>query len=154
MRRPQIATRTDAVFPHTTCFRSIYGFMGCCHIGLARTLFGKLRPDRGRIAVDGRDIRLRSTAAARRAGIAFVPESRRAMLFHHEPVYKNVSISILDRIARWLLKPEAERRIARRHVDALRIRTPSVDVNLGALRSEEHTSDLQSLMRTSYAVFC
>src|SRR3546814_13743794 len=55
------------------------------------------------------------------------------MLFHHEPVYKNVSISILDRIARWLLKPEAERRIARRHVDALRIRTPSVDVNLGAL---------------------
>src|SRR3546814_10689287 len=24
----------------------------------------------------------------------------------------------------------------------------------GALRSEEHTSELQSLMRTSYAVFC
>src|SRR3546814_7344104 len=26
--------------------------------------------------------------------------------------------------------------------------------NLGALRSEEHTSELQSLMRISYAVFC
>src|SRR3546814_1858757 len=25
---------------------------------------------------------------------------------------------------------------------------------LGAIRSEEHTSELQSLMRTSYAVFC
>src|SRR3546814_7422492 len=25
---------------------------------------------------------------------------------------------------------------------------------IGALRSEEHTSELQSLMRTSYAVFC
>src|SRR3546814_4515624 len=25
---------------------------------------------------------------------------------------------------------------------------------LGAMRSEEHTSELQSLMRTSYAVFC
>src|SRR3546814_5521131 len=27
-------------------------------------------------------------------------------------------------------------------------------IRLGALRSEEHTSELQSLMRTSYAVFC
>src|SRR3546814_1546539 len=25
---------------------------------------------------------------------------------------------------------------------------------MGAIRSEEHTSELQSLMRTSYAVFC
>src|SRR3546814_3287978 len=28
------------------------------------------------------------------------------------------------------------------------------DVQLGTLRSAEHTSELQSLMRTSYAVFC
>src|SRR3546814_9461641 len=28
------------------------------------------------------------------------------------------------------------------------------DVTLGAIRSEEHTSELQSLMRISYAVFC
>ena len=51
----------------------------------------------------------RSTADARRAGIAFVPESRRAMLFHQEPVYKNISISILDRISPLLLKPSRER---------------------------------------------
>ena len=48
-----------------------------------------------------------STAAARRAGIAFVPESRRAMLFHQEPVYKNVSISILDRISHLFLQAVA-----------------------------------------------
>src|SRR3546814_3570125 len=29
-----------------------------------------------------------------------------------------------------------------------------IDVTLAALRSEEHTSELQSLMRISYAVFC
>src|SRR3546814_5553450 len=32
------------------------------------------------------------------------------------------------------------------------LKTP--DVSLSASRSEEHTSELQSLMRTSYAVFC
>src|SRR3546814_2908999 len=30
----------------------------------------------------------------------------------------------------------------------------AVPVSLAELRSEEHTSELQSLMRTSYAVFC
>src|SRR3546814_5087183 len=42
--------------------------------------------------------------------------------------------------------------------DRLRARRPEVDGGLrppaGADRSEEHTSELQSLMRISYAVFC
>src|SRR3546814_7338479 len=31
---------------------------------------------------------------------------------------------------------------------------PAVEIDLDAARSEEHTSELQSLMRISYAVFC
>ena len=38
------------------------------------------------------------------------------MLFHMEPVYKNMSISILDRISAIFLKPTTERRFAREHV--------------------------------------
>src|SRR3546814_1475080 len=34
------------------------------------------------------------------------------------------------------------------------IRDPSIDSDLPVWRSEEHTSELQSLMRISYAVFC
>lgn len=71
--------------------------------------------------------------AARRAGIAFVPESRRDMLFHMEPVYKNVSISILDRISRLWVRPDAERTIANKHVKTLQIRPPLVDRPLGTL---------------------
>src|SRR3546814_3386372 len=33
-------------------------------------------------------------------------------------------------------------------------RVTAESVSLGAFRSEEHTSELQSLMRNSYAVFC
>src|SRR3546814_4434684 len=33
-------------------------------------------------------------------------------------------------------------------------KTPSDDRKIRKMRSEEHTSELQSLMRTSYAVFC
>jgi ribose transport system ATP-binding protein len=111
----------------------IYGFMGCGQIELARTLFGKIRPERGGLAIGGRKLRLRNTADARRAGIAFVPESRRSMLFTQEPVYKNVSISMLERLSRLFLKPAREREIARQHIERLRIRPPSAERRLGTL---------------------
>jgi ribose transport system ATP-binding protein len=111
----------------------VYGFMGCGLIELARTLFGKLKPRTGTLAIDGRPVRLANTAAARRAGIAFVPESRRSMLFYREPVYKNVSIAVLGRIGRLWLRPNAEREIARRHAEALSIRPPTVEALLQSL---------------------
>jgi ribose transport system ATP-binding protein len=111
----------------------IYGFMGCGVIELARALFGKLKPRTGTLAIDGKTVRLANTAAARRAGIAFVPESRRSMLFYREPVYKNMSIAVLGRIGRLWLRPSAERDIARRHAEALSIRPPAVDTLLQSL---------------------
>src|SRR3546814_9783198 len=60
-----------------------------------------------------------------------------------------------------LCRPGAERRVAagRWRASARRRLYPArsdADVRLGRSesRSEEHTSELQSLMRTSYAVFC
>jgi ribose transport system ATP-binding protein len=111
----------------------IYGFMGCGQLELARILFGKLKPDDGSLVVAGDQKTFASTAAARRAGIAFVPESRRAMLFHQEPVYKNISISILGRISQLLLKPARERSIAKRQVEQLQIRPAAVELDLGML---------------------
>src|SRR6516162_10960560 len=62
----------------------IYGFMGCGQLELARTLFGKLRADSGSLEIDGEVKALPNTAAAKRAGVAYVAESRRAMLFGDE----------------------------------------------------------------------
>ncbi|UEM25057.1 sugar ABC transporter ATP-binding protein (plasmid) [Skermanella mucosa] len=111
----------------------IYGFMGSGQLELARTLFGKLRPDTGTLTIGGRRVVLNGTAAAKRAGVAFVPESRRSMLFAHEPVYRNMSISILERLHPVLLRPAAEREIAGRHVASLGIRPTRVDQPLGTL---------------------
>jgi ribose transport system ATP-binding protein len=111
----------------------IYGFMGCGQLELARTLFGKLRADSGSLEIDGETRALSNTAAAKRAGVAYVAESRRAMLFGDEPVYKNISIAILERLSRWLLKPEREREIAAEQVKALDIRPPRIEARLGAL---------------------
>ena len=111
----------------------IYGFMGSGQLELARALFGKIPLQRGKVRLGGQEARLANTSAARRAGIAFVPESRRSMLFHMEPVFKNVTISILERISRLWVKPDAERAIANQHVKSLQIRPPLVDRPLGTL---------------------
>jgi ribose transport system ATP-binding protein len=111
----------------------VYGFMGCGQLELARTLFGRLRPDRGSLVIGGAPVNLANTSAARQAGVAFVAESRRAMLFGEEPVYKNVSIAVLKQLSRFLLKPDRERAIAAEQVEALDIRPPTVESRLGGL---------------------
>lgn len=111
----------------------VYGFMGCGQIELSRALFGKLRLSEGEILIDGAPVRFSSTAAARRAGVALVPENRRMMLFPAAPVYQNVSISILGQIGRILLRPPKECEIAGTHVKDLQIRPPSATIPLGSL---------------------
>ncbi len=111
----------------------IYGFMGCGQLELARALFGKTRPDRGTITVDGKRCRFANTADAKRAGIAFVPESRRSMLFAEQPVYRNMSISILEHIDRFWLRPERERELARAHIAQLGVRPSDEDAVLRTL---------------------
>src|SRR5690349_2789683 len=111
----------------------VYGFMGSGQLELARTLFGKTPPEAGTVRVDGRPVRLGNTTAAKRAGLAFVPESRRSMLFGGEPIYKNMSIAALERIAPVWLRPALERELGQRHVKTLGIRPPDVDRRLRTL---------------------
>src|SRR3546814_3334288 len=74
---------------------------------------------------------------------------------------KNEVVSLLlrefeDSSADWLWQTDVGRRVT--HVSARFARALSMDVTevegKPLLRSEEHTSELQSLMRISYAVFC
>jgi ribose transport system ATP-binding protein len=111
----------------------VYGFMGCGQIELARALFGKHRAKEGSLRIDGQLRSFRSTAAARKAGLAFVPENRSMMLFRSEPVFKNMTIAILERIHRLLLKPDREREIADAQIKDLQVRPPRHDIALGSL---------------------
>jgi ribose transport system ATP-binding protein len=111
----------------------LYGFMGSGQMELARALMGKLKAGAGEVRIGGRPVRPGSTTAAKKAGIGLVPDSRRAMLFGHEPVYKNVSIAMLERIGRFLLRPAEERRLAQAQVDRLRIRPFSVEPEVRTL---------------------
>src|SRR3546814_2156320 len=128
IRRPPRSTRTDTRFPYTTLFRS------------------RAVRDRRRRAIDGRSF-----------------TDRRAV----------AGATGIDSDARGAVRRDARQRPTRQARDAARGRAGAgarrargahrrrrTAVSAGHrrahrhARSEEHTSELQSLMRISYAVFC
>src|SRR3546814_9822011 len=137
IRRPPRSTRTDTLFPYTTLFRSS---------GHQRRPFGQ--PCRFRRADEGDE------------------EGRRIDQARTRPVSRDGGLRAV-RLRSRRLDPEApqSRRAPHRAFEAGPVFAASVrgagGVDLlrrerlsGWHRSEEHTSELQSLMRISYAVFC
>src|SRR3546814_7628725 len=127
IQRPPRSTRTDSRFPYTTLFRSRRADGG----GGGRGLDRRGRPALAQLAgrPDGRD------AGGRPRG----DDLRR-------PLSRSLREAGEGRAGdhrRQGLQPLSGPQLAGMLADAL-----------AALRSEEHTSELQSLMRISYAVFC
>jgi ribose transport system ATP-binding protein len=111
----------------------VYGFMGSGHSEVGRVLVGKAKASAGQIVMSEKPIRIANTAAAKRAGIACLPDSRRQMLFPTQPIYKNISISILERLAKIVLCPARERKIASERIAELGVRPPRSDWMVGGL---------------------
>src|SRR3546814_1412660 len=71
--------------------------------------------------------------------------------------FKNLGLVIIDEEHRFGVRQKETLKALRAEVDVLTLTATPIPRTLGMAlegRSEEHTSELQSLMRISYAVFC
>src|SRR3546814_19900298 len=129
IRRPPRSTRTDTLFPYTTLFRSIeIGPSGDGEPVFRSAEIGRIRRD----------------ACAEHI-------KRRLMIACARALYQCV---IVRHIPRSCHGGHGGRNAEHQHSNH---RTPdacSAEPAPNSDRSEEHTSELQSLMRNSYAVFC
>src|SRR3546814_1269165 len=125
IRRPPRSTRTDTLFPYTTLCRSFFR-----HGGNADVVRQELAAEHG-IAVCLRHVE-RRVAGWRRE----LKAAARATVRFETPPGHQLQIDF------------GETRV---WIGDERLR---VHLFVATLRSEEHTSELQSLMRISYAVFC
>src|SRR3546814_15239323 len=123
-RRPPRSTRTDTRFPYTTLFRSLL-------VPLRRSLSLKgveaMRRIRDRVA--GLDVHRDSV-------VACVELFDGTSVQVDKATFSTTAKGVRD-LGEWLAESEVE-----------------LVVMEATGRSEEHTSELQSLMRNSYAVFC
>src|SRR3546814_5479595 len=130
IRSPPISTRSDTLFPYTPLFRSTFDED---HARFPPVVL--LQQANLDLLGDPRIAWVDSCAASGHPMIDSVWRERRALVWVNVPLS-----SASDRL----------RFAALRRVETLwrRWKRPH------SLRSEEHTSELQSLMRISYAVFC
>jgi ribose transport system ATP-binding protein len=111
------------------------GLVGAGRTELAEALFG-LRPlVAGDVLLDGRRVAIRSPRSAIRRGLLLAPEDRRLHgLILADSVEHNLSLPNLDMLS--VLRLVARRReasLARRLVERLRVRTPSIAKPVGLL---------------------
>src|SRR3546814_4776421 len=126
IRRPPRSTRTDTRFPYTTLFRS-----DDLKVRLAGTVYRELY---------GFEV------TALRVGELIPFENRRDLLSGYDRCLRQqVPVYDSDRMT-WRARGS--------EVGFERILVPFGEPLRTQRRSEEHTSELQSLMRISYAVFC
>src|SRR3546814_3469449 len=133
LRRPPRSTRTDTLFPYTTLFRSR---INLAHVG----------PTDGRIAFAARRI----VSRRRPSSLAW---TRGHLTLDH-------GVLTADPFILGLKRGTIEGRVEVDQGNGGPVPTVTVALDLkgstlsAIARSEEHTSELQSLMRISYAVFC
>src|SRR3546814_4625961 len=145
IRRPPRSTRTDTLLPYTTLFRSRHGLSVRPPWGRGSRLWfrGSLgsTPDR---FLEGHGLL---------GVLGALGDPVDHLLFHH-PVLQSrhqlgvVAVQLNDLVELLVGRGDQLQRL----VQALGIQAQLVAA--GHLRSEEHTSEIQSLIRISYAVFC
>ena len=109
----------------------ILGFAGL--VGAGRTeimelVYGARRKDAGRVFVNGREVKIRSTRDAVRSGIALIPEERKKQgLVLGLSVLDNAALTILDlHSAAGFIRRGEVLRLVREMVKSVAVRTPSL----------------------------
>ena len=107
----------------------VAGLVGSGRTELARILFGADPMDHGEIYIDGQRVNIRSPIDAIRHGMGFVPEDRKEQaLILGMAVRENVSLAKLHDLTHYgFVNGAEERRIVEEYVQALQIRTPSLE---------------------------
>src|SRR3546814_4785932 len=101
-----------------------------------------------RLPSQGREQKLAASAAP--------TKDRSLVRLRHRPLSRLVGAARIGREQLHQIHTRLVRSLPQRHVVVVHqvLRAQQIVVVLAEARSEEHTSELQSLMRTSYAVFC
>ena len=76
----------------------VFGFLGAGITEVARALFGQAPAQSGMIRLDGKVVRPRTPLQAKRLGVAYLSENRRATIFPRHEIYKNISLAHLEHL--------------------------------------------------------
>lgn len=107
----------------------IAGLVGAGRTELMRAIFGADKKDAGEIFLHGKKVSIHSTVAAKKYGLALVPEDRKGQgLLLHFSVMRNTTLANLKNIlSGGIISRKKEKMAAAEYIEKLKIKTPSAD---------------------------
>src|SRR3546814_10281894 len=156
IRRPPISTLTDTLFPYPTLFRST--LLLACPVGVFAALYLEEYAPRNRWT-DLIEVSINNLAAVPSIIFGLLGLAVFLNTFHlprSAPIVGGLTLALMTMPVIVIAGRNAIKSVPPSIRDAaLGIGASPIQVVFHhVLRSEEHTSELQSLMRISYAVFC
>jgi rhamnose transport system ATP-binding protein len=133
VRRPM--TKSVSLTVHAGEIVGLAGLVGSGRSELAQTIFGVTPAESGEIVLLGEPVQIRSPAAARALGIAYVPEDRGTQgLVRPMNVRENFSLASLAKVSRGgFIDRAAETRLAQDGVARFNVKASSLDQIVGRL---------------------
>jgi ribose transport system ATP-binding protein len=105
----------------------VAGLVGAGRTEIMELVFGAKRRDAGKIFVEGKEVDIRSTRDAVRAGIALIPEERKRQgLVLGLSVFDNVALTVLDLHSTVLIRRREITSMVAKVAQTIRVRTPSL----------------------------
>jgi len=113
----------------------IVGLVGCGKGDLVRSIYGALRPDSGKMQLDGRPLSVRSVSDALGRGISYLPPDRKTeSIFADHDVVWNMTITALRSFSNaGGLRTSVERQAVAKHVGTFGVRLSGLGQNIGRL---------------------
>jgi rhamnose transport system ATP-binding protein len=111
------------------------GLVGAGRTEVARSIFGVVKPEGGRIFIEGQQVRIENPRQALERGIAYLSESRVEYgLILQMTITQNITVPILKRFSRfgWINRGNEEE-TAKKFFELLDIRASSLDQKVGSL---------------------
>jgi ribose transport system ATP-binding protein len=111
------------------------GLVGAGRTETMRALFGVDPLWKGRIAIEGREVSIKSVADAMALGLSLVPEDRRFLgIFPDQGIDFNITLKVLGEFIRGIaVNAEREEEISRTYFDALSVKAPSMSTHISNL---------------------
>jgi ribose transport system ATP-binding protein len=111
----------------------VFGNLGAGMTEVARVLFGRDQPTAGVVRLNGKPIAPKSTREAKKLGIAYLSENRRATIFPRHEIFKNITLAHLDEIVGGIVRQPREVAIADDLVKRTGVRPPKPTLAAGNL---------------------
>lgn len=111
------------------------GLVGAGRTEVLNALFGVYKMKKGRVMVNGKEVRINSPKEAKKNGMALVTEDRKKFgLLFLSRIKKNISINNLGTISRLgFISPKTESAKSAKYFEHMKIKAPSIETGVIAL---------------------